>query len=166
MLRRRGTTSKDDGAPDAIEVVRVGYPRLLLMARRLSASDAEAEDLVQEAFVETLSRYPDFAGLHSPMGYLTTVLYRAAFRRRSLTGSEVPLELQERLEQEEPDREAPMMIAVALSSLAPGQRTCLILRYLYDLDDEEIAAVLGCRPSTVRSQVARGLAHARKLLTG
>jgi DNA-directed RNA polymerase specialized sigma24 family protein len=32
-----------------------------------------------------------------------------------------------------------------------------VLRYFEGLHDAEIAAVLGCRTSTVRSQIARGL---------
>ena len=151
--------------PDPVEVVRFAYPRLLRAARRLVASTGDAEDLVQEAFVETLSRYPGFRGLDQPMGYLTTVLYRLAFRRRR-PWTEVPLDLQERLEQPDTDREAPATIVAALSSLGPKQRACLALRYLYDLDDVEIAAALGCRPSTVRSQIARALAHARRQIEG
>ena len=117
---------------------------------------------MQEAFVETLSRYPAFDGLKTPMGYLATVLYRAAFRRRRLPMRELPLELPERIEHVDPDLDAPLMVRQVLSSLGPKQRACLLLRYLHDLDDDEIAAALGCRPSTVRSQIARGLANARQ----
>ncbi len=165
MLRRRGMPPERDGTSEAVEVVRAGYPRLLEVARRLTTSVAAAEDLVQEAFVETLSRYPDFRGLRQPLGYLTTVLYRSAFRRRRLPLSAAPLELQERLEQAEPDHDAPIMILQAMSSLGPKQRACLLLRYLYDLDDGEIATALGCGRSTVRSQIARGLAKAREGIT-
>ena len=147
---------------DPVEVVRTGYPRLLAVARRLAASVTEAEDLVQEAFVETLSRYPGFDGLERPLGYLVTVVYRSAFRHRRAAQREVPLDLQERLERSEPDREAPAMVEQALAGLGPKQRACLALRYLCDLDDHEIAVALGCRASTVRSQIARGLARARE----
>jgi RNA polymerase sigma factor (sigma-70 family) len=153
----------DVGRVDAVEIVRVVYPVLLRTARRLSASTHEAEDLVQEAFVETLSRHPEFQGLAEPAGYLHTVLFRAASRRRR-SRVEVPLDLQARLEQPQADREAPAMVAQALRSLGPRQRACLALRYLFDLDDTEIALTLGCRPSTVRSQMARGLARARSLM--
>jgi DNA-directed RNA polymerase specialized sigma24 family protein len=37
----------------------------------------------------------------------------------------------------------------------------LVLRYYEDLDDSEIAELLGCRKSTVRSLAARGLAALR-----
>ena len=159
---------RDEASADVVdpaEVIRTGYPRLLLAARRLATSATEVEDLVQEAFVETLSRHPAFAGLGSPIGYLMTVLYRTAFRRKRLSMREVPIASQERLEQVEPDREAPAMIAQALAVVGPKQRACLELRYLFDLDEGEIASVLGCGRSTVRSQIARGLARAREELT-
>lgn len=163
MVRRREITL--DGNAHATEVVQFGYPRLLQIARGLTRSKTEAEDLVQEAFVETLSRYPAFAGLDRPLGYLATVVYRAAFRQHRRSVREVPFELQERLELAEPDRDAPVFIVQALSSLGPKQRACLELRYLYDLDEAEIAAALGCTRSTVRSQIARGLANARAEVT-
>ena len=147
---------------DAVAVVQRAYPDLLRAARRLSNSRADAEDLVQEAFVETLSHHPAFEGLHQPVGYLMTVLYRSAFRRTRLARREVPLELQERLEAPPVDPDAPTMVLQALASLGDKQRACLLLRYLYDLDDREIAEALGCHASTVRSQIARGLARARE----
>jgi RNA polymerase sigma factor (sigma-70 family) len=162
MLHGRDTPAAGSGAADPAEIVRTGYPRLLQVARRLATSVVEAEDLVQEAFVETLSRYPNFEGLRQPLGYLMTVLYRTSFRRRLLSMRVVPLDLQERLEQAEPDHDAPTFVLQALAELGPKQRACIELRYLYDLDDDEIAAALGCSRSTVRSQIARGLALARK----
>lgn len=156
----RDAPAESGGPTDPVEAVRNAYPPLLRAARRLAAPP-EAEDLVQEAFVETLSRYPEFRGLDHPLGYLMTVLYRAAFRKRRLSGREVPLDAADVLARLEPDRDAPAAIDEALASLGSKQRACLVLRYLYDLTDEEIAATLGCRPSTVRSQIARGLANAR-----
>lgn len=49
----------------------------------------------------------------------------------------------------------------AVSTLSHRQRAVLVMRYWGDLDDTEIAAVLGCRRSTVRSLAARGLSAVR-----
>jgi RNA polymerase sigma factor (sigma-70 family) len=51
----------------------------------------------------------------------------------------------------------------ALYRLAPKYRAVLVLRYLEDLSDDEIAEVLGCRPSTVRSQAVRAIDRLRTL---
>lgn len=148
---------------DPVEVVRLIYPRLLAAARRIASSRQEAEDLVQEAFVETLSRHPELAGISHPLGYLRTVLYRAAFaRRRRLRWKEVPLDLQDRLAATEPQVIERLVVEAGMASLGRGQRTCLILRFVHGLDNEEIAAALGCSRSTVRSQIARGIARLRE----
>ncbi|MCL2730945.1 MAG: sigma-70 region 4 domain-containing protein, partial [Actinomycetia bacterium] len=46
-------------------------------------------------------------------------------------------------------------------ALPVNMRTVLVLRYFDDMADAEIAAALGIRESTVRSQAARGLAKLR-----
>jgi RNA polymerase sigma factor (sigma-70 family) len=147
---------------DPVEVALEGYPHLLRAARRLTDTPSDAEDLVQEAFVLTLSLYPGFQDLREPIGYLTTVLYRTAFRTRRLSRRETPLEFEERLQWHESDLDAPAMVVSALALVGSKQRVCLMLRYLHDFDDDEIASLLGCRTSTVRSQIARGLARARE----
>src|SRR5262249_19408779 len=48
-----------------------------------------------------------------------------------------------------------------LAELPQQQRAVLVLRYYEDLPDEEIARVLGCGVSTVRSNAARALARLR-----
>jgi RNA polymerase sigma factor (sigma-70 family) len=49
----------------------------------------------------------------------------------------------------------------AIRSLPPRQRACIVLRYYEDLDDGEIAQLLGCRQGTVRSQIARAITKLR-----
>ena len=55
-------------------------------------------------------------------------------------------------------------LRLALAQLPAGQRVVLVLRYVEDLPDPSIAALLGCRASTVRSRAARGLAALRPLM--
>jgi RNA polymerase sigma factor (sigma-70 family) len=150
---------------DPASVIQHAHPRLMGAARGLTRSPADAEDLVQEAFVETLSRYPDFRGLEAPLGYLMTVLYRAAFKKQRRARMEIPLELQTKMAAVEPDPDASILAQEALAGLGPKQRACLVLRYLYDMDEREIAKALDCRPSTVRSQLARARANARGEVT-
>jgi RNA polymerase sigma factor (sigma-70 family) len=154
---------REPRSDDPAELMRASYPTLLATARRLGSTATEAEDLVQEAFVETLSRHPDFEGLYQPLGYLMTVLFRASFRQRRLRWTEVPLDLQDRLEDPALPHEERLFARELLGRLAPKQRACLGLRYLFGLDDDEIADALGCARSTVRSQVARGLSTLRRL---
>ena len=52
----------------------------------------------------------------------------------------------------------------ALIALPIRQRSAIVLRYLCDLPEEEIAANLKCRRSTVRTLVRRGLAELREVI--
>jgi RNA polymerase sigma factor (sigma-70 family) len=49
--------------------------------------------------------------------------------------------------------------------LPPRQRAAIVLRYYDDYSDAEIAAVLECSTSTVRSQIHRGIATLRDKFT-
>ena len=50
----------------------------------------------------------------------------------------------------------------ALAPLGERDRTVLALRYVLDLPEREIAAVLGCRPGTVKSRLSRALERLRE----
>ncbi|CAA9225635.1 MAG: DNA-directed RNA polymerase specialized sigma subunit, sigma24-like [uncultured Corynebacteriales bacterium] len=49
----------------------------------------------------------------------------------------------------------------ALLTLPPRQRAVLVLRYLDDLPEDEVARALGCSVGTVKSQASRGLSRLR-----
>ncbi|MFF0748640.1 sigma-70 family RNA polymerase sigma factor [Streptomyces sp. NPDC004267] len=49
----------------------------------------------------------------------------------------------------------------ALAGLPLRQRSAVVLRYFEDMTPAQIAAALGTRESTVRSQITRGLAGLR-----
>jgi RNA polymerase sigma factor (sigma-70 family) len=51
----------------------------------------------------------------------------------------------------------------ALNRLPPKYRAVLVLRYLEDLPDDEIAVVLRCKPVTARTQASRALDRIREL---
>jgi len=149
---------------DPVEILRLVHPRLMSAAR--SVDPTVAEDLVQEALVDILSRHPDFRGIAHPLGYAKVTMFRIALRRSRVRHLEVPLELAERLEAQPDPAERVvdrLRLRDALAGLGRRQRACLLLRS-DGLDDGSIAAVLGCRPSTVRSQIARASSHMREAL--
>jgi RNA polymerase sigma-70 factor (ECF subfamily) len=49
----------------------------------------------------------------------------------------------------------------ALGRLSPAHREILLLRHVLDLSELECAAVVGCRPGTVKSRHARALERLR-----
>jgi RNA polymerase sigma-70 factor (sigma-E family) len=52
----------------------------------------------------------------------------------------------------------------ALSSLSPGRRACVVLRYYHDLSVAETARALGCSEGTVKSQTSDALKALRPLV--
>lgn len=117
--------------------------------------------------MQTLRRYPAFAGLDNPAAYTKTVLLRLAWKQRSaFTASEAMIAELARAGpiSEPPASERPIAdisLWRSLRRISRKQRACLYLRHVQDMSDEQIAAILRCRTSTVRSQLARGAATLR-----
>ena len=55
-------------------------------------------------------------------------------------------------------------IWAAILALPTQMRAVLVLRYLEDLSEAEVAAVLGCSLGSVKSQTSRGLSRLRSVL--
>ena len=55
-------------------------------------------------------------------------------------------------------------LRAALAALPAHDREVVFLRYFLDLGEAEMAAVLGCRPGTVKSRLSRALARLRTTL--
>ena len=128
------------------------------LAFLLTSSWEVAQDLTQDVFVRLHRRWSKVA---EPRAYLRRAVVNACHsyhRRRFLErrrngvdpSSAVQLGADELLD--------------ALAQLPYRQRAALVLRFYRDLPDEEIGAVLGCRRSTVRSLVHRGLEELRKAI--
>src|ERR1700722_2049844 len=148
------------------DFVTAALPALLRFGHVLTGSRHEAEDLVQEALAKSMRRWhrdrPD-----QPLAYVRKVMVNTHLTRWRRWGSRVQLgdvpdaAAEDAGLQRSTDRDA---LRRALAAPPPGQRAVLVLRYLEDMADDEIADLLGCRPATVRSQAMRGLAALRPLL--
>ncbi|WP_067830762.1 SigE family RNA polymerase sigma factor [Actinomadura kijaniata] len=130
----------------------------------LTGDRHDAEDLVQEALARTGAAWWRVRRRHDPEGYVRTAMVRIWANRRRRRG-------REHLTADPPERPVEdagldrvtgdAAFDAALAGLPPRMRAVLVLRYLDQLPDAEIAAVLGCSAGTVRSQAARALAKLR-----
>jgi RNA polymerase sigma-70 factor (ECF subfamily) len=142
-------------------------PALVLFARQWAADRADAEDIVQEAFVRFWrARHK----AHDPTAYLYTCVKRYALEwrrgqhrraRREVAAARADLTLFAcPLEQDE--RRA--AIELALQQLPAAQREVLVLKIWGGLAFPQIAAALGISANTAASRYRYALAKLREQL--
>ena len=149
---------------DPIGITAAVYPGLIGLARILRCPDS-AEDWVQETLIETLRRYPGYRGIADPRAYTRTVLLRLVARgkirarrlRLGLDGDVAVASIG--VEDPGPDVVGRLNSDEMLARLPLRQRACVYLNVVCGFSDSETAKALGCRASTVRSNVARALAR-------
>ncbi|BAE52282.1 sigma-70 family RNA polymerase sigma factor [Paramagnetospirillum magneticum] len=135
-------------------------PRLRLLAYRLLGSTADAEDVLQDAWLKW-SRGSD--GVEEPAAFLTTQVTRLALdrlrkdQRRARLGAQwLPDPWVEPLEPGEADLSTGLLLL--LERLTPDQRAVYVLREAMDLDFADIAAILGKSVATCRQIMSRARA--------
>ena len=154
-----------DTERDFVAFVEARSHLLFRTAMALTGHRQQAEDLLQTVLAKALRHWKHIQG--PPEAYLRRAMYRQQvswWRRpghgRELSRAQVP----DRLTLDPTERvDLSMALQNALRRLAPKHRAVLVLRYLEDLPDDEIAQLLGCKPTTVRSQIVRALSRLRAL---
>lgn len=150
---------------DRDEVFQEYRPLLFSIAYRMLGSVADAEDIVQEAFV----RWHQGAEtkVRSPKSYLSAVATRlsidhlrsARVRREEYVGPWLPEPLLadrslDAVETIELDETLSMAFLVLLENLTPVERAVFLLREVFDYDYAEIAHIVGKSEANCR-QIAR-----------
>lgn len=141
------------------------------LARRHTASTAEAEDATQEIFLE-LWRSAQRYDVHvaSEAAFITMIARRRLIdrRRRSARRLESTGELVE-VRDEGPGPEIcaeAALAAKALDQIRPEQRQVLLLATCQGLSHDEIAKETGMPLGTVKAHARRGLSKIRAVLLG
>ncbi|MFF3562007.1 SigE family RNA polymerase sigma factor [Streptomyces sp. NPDC002574] len=153
-----------DAGPDFEEFVTARGPRLLRVAWLLTGDAHLAEDLLQTVLAKVWPKWRGIAG-ENPEAYVRKALvntHSSWWQRRwrgEVPHGEVPAGASVRDAFASVDLE--QSLAAVVRRLPPRQRAVVVLRYFEDLSVEETAAVLGCRPGTVKSQAAKALSMLR-----
>ncbi|MEV4620108.1 SigE family RNA polymerase sigma factor [Asanoa sp. NPDC049573] len=149
------------------EFVHASLPMLSRYANALTGSAHAGEDLVQDTLVKVSRAWRRVRADGNPIAYTRKVMlhtYLSAWRGLLRRPRTVPLSQDWAGPDQFPLVESRDLLRRALAGLPPAQRAVLVLGYLDDLPDDEIAAVIGRRPATVRSLRQRGLATLRRHL--
>ncbi len=127
----------------------------------------EAEDLVQETLFRVAPRWPRVSRMEHPVGYTRRILVNLALHGSSMRSRD-RAELKATPPAETAADAAHLDIHDelfdALAALPPRQRAALVLRYLLDLPEAQVAAALGCSLGTVKSSTSRGLKRLEETL--
>ena len=143
--------------PDVLrEVFEGSYRRLVVQLYAVTGDSAEAEDLVQDAFVRAAAAGRRFLKVENHEAWLRTAainLHRNRWRKmRNFSKLRYRLERPTDL----PGLEQHVVVIAALRALPAHQREVLALYYLADLPVAEVADTLGCAVGTVKSRLMRG----------
>ncbi len=146
-------------------------PVLLRVMRRQLARVEEANDLVQQTFLQLHRSRNDFEPGAKLRPWLFTIainLKREHFRRVKRR-PEAPLELDGRSDPAEAPRgveqsEASREIRAALARISPEQREVIELHWLEGLAFSEIAELVGASLSAVKVRAHRGYGALRRVI--
>jgi RNA polymerase sigma-70 factor (sigma-E family) len=141
------------------------FLRLLRALFVLTGSANEAEDLAQDAFVSVWERWDYVASMDDPVGYLyRTALNRHRSRLRHLRRAATRALGSDEWRDSFADADERDEVAHAIASLPTRQRTVIVLTAMLGFGTDEVAAILGVQPATVRSLTSHARAALRKVL--
>ncbi|MCX4854136.1 RNA polymerase sigma-70 factor [Streptomyces canus] len=157
-----------DSLDEATKVFMAERPRLFGIAYRVLGSSAEAEDVLQEAWLRW--QHTDRGAVREPKAFLATVTARLAInlaqsarvRRESYTGPWLPEPIDTRADpQLGAERAEALDLAVLflLEKLNPVERAAYVLRQAFDYPYRQIADMLETSETNTRQLVSR--AHKR-----
>jgi RNA polymerase sigma-70 factor (sigma-E family) len=146
-------------------------PELLAFARRLTMDHHRAEDIVQDVLARVGLAWARIERVGDVRAYVYKAILNdfLSWRRRFSSSERPAADLDRYRTGSVPGADEAVVqrdeLQEALAVLPPVQRAVLVLRYHQDRPDAEIAALLGCRESTVRSHARRALTTLRAART-
>ena len=156
------------------ELVKAYQGPVYRLALGMGLSPHDAEEVAQETFVAAWRGLPNFRGDSKFFTWLYQLTHHAAIdflRREKRHGNTADLaecpeigdgeDQPEKIVERQSDREA---VAAAMQELSPEYREILLLRYMQELDYDEIAAVLAVPAGTVKSRLNRAKAKLKETL--
>ncbi len=162
------------GDKKAFDLLVIKYQRKLMrLVSRFVRDQAEAEDVVQDAFIKAYRALPQFRGDAAFYTWLYRIGINTAKNYLAMHHSKVPTSTDSNAEEAETFDDADQLrdnntpesllatkqiaatLTTAMESLSEDLRTAITLREIENLSYEEIAEMMGCPIGTVRSRIFR-----------
>lgn len=168
---------RPDPSPPHLVAFEAQRPRLLRLAYRMLGSWAEAQDVVQDAWLrwDRINRAADKA-VDSPAAYLARITTRLCLdrmkssrtRREVYVGAWLPEPLLDTLSTPSAEQAAESIddlslpLMVALERLSPLERAAFLLHDVFDVPLAQVAATLKRTHAAARQLAARARVHIRE----
>jgi RNA polymerase sigma-70 factor, ECF subfamily len=148
-------------------LAREHLPMLIRLAYRILGSASEAEETVQDAFLEVVQKRLD--KINNPAGFLRHVVTCRSLdllrKRRPL----LPLTIDAQDASHEPEQmamavETSNRLRLAIANLSPRTAEIFTMRYLAELGNTQIAATLGISENAVAVSLRRARTELQTVL--
>lgn len=155
-------TARTDDAAESFNPLR---PTLMRVAYRMLGSVADAEDVIQEAFIRWMRT--DRAEVRTPEAFLRSTVTRlcldqlksARHQRETYVGPWLPDPV---VEEEEQADDVTLPLMLALERLSPLERAAFLLHDVFGLPFEEVAATIQRDAAACRQLATRARSHVRE----
>ena len=139
-------------------------PKLMRVAYRMLGSMADAEDMVQEAFIRWMGA--DRSEVREPEAFLRRTVTRlcldqlksARRQRETYVGPWLP----DPVVEEEVEEDVTLPLMLALERLSPLERAAFLLHDVFGLEFEEVSESIGRDSAACRQLAARARVHVRE----
>jgi len=165
-------------------VMRKYNGKLFRVARAILKDDTDAEDVLQDAYLDAYRHLGDFGGDSELSTWLTRIVVNHALmrlRREKRRSSIVPFQTTSAANGETPETQVPdnriespsagairaetrRILERRIDELPASFRTVFVMREVEDMSMEEIAECLSISPATVRTRLFRARALLREAL--
>lgn len=165
------------------ELVRQYERKIFRLAKHITNSDEDAEEVLQEAFLKAYEHLDNFQGNSKFYTWLVRIAVNEALMKLRKRKSDKTVSLDETIdtgeenvvrevavwegnpEQQYSQEELRSILDNAIQSLRPAFRTVFVLRDVEDLSTEETAAALDLSIPAVKSRLLRARLQLREKLT-
>ncbi len=152
---------------DSTQAFETHRPRLVRLAYRMLGSVAEAEDVVQDAWLRW--QQVDIAKVDSAPAFLSRIVTRlcldvmksARARRETYVGSWLPEPMIEEDDDLDED-DLTLTLMLALERLSPLERAAFLLHDVFGVALDEVAVTIERDPAAVRQLAARARKHVQE----
>jgi RNA polymerase sigma-70 factor, ECF subfamily len=154
-----GVRGRDDSFEEAFDDL---LGRALAAARRILGDIPRAEDVAAEALARTYARWDKVRDLPYREAWVVRVAANLAIDVLRKRQAVVPERFVRSTEDSSVDR---LAVLAAVRRLPRRQREVIVLAYLSDVAEADVARVLGISSGTVKTHLHRGLAALRKAMS-